>query len=98
MKILLVGNGGREHAVAKAFARSSHKPELYVFANKVNPGIRELATDYQVFSNLSDFEAIEENVKVVQPDFAYVGPDNPIVDGLVDHLDSLGVKSVAPCQ
>lgn len=96
MKILLVGNGGREHAVAEALTRSTQKPELYVFANKVNPGIRDLAADYHLVTDLSDFEELRGYGEEVQPDFAFVGPDNPIADGVVDVLEDLGVKSVAP--
>jgi len=96
MKILLVGNGGREHAVAEAIKRSKHEPELFVFANKINPGIRDLAQDYYLVSDLSDFEELKKYVADKKPDIAFVGPDNPIGDGIVDVLEELGVKSVAP--
>ena len=39
MKVLLVGNGGREHAIGEAIKRSAHNPELVVFANRNNPGL-----------------------------------------------------------
>lgn len=96
MNILLIGNGGREHAIAEAFARSSHKPELFVFANKLNPGIRDLADTYRLASSLSDTEELREFVERVQPDFAFIGPDNPIGEGLADFLETLGIPSVAP--
>ncbi|MDP2691468.1 MAG: phosphoribosylamine--glycine ligase [Candidatus Gracilibacteria bacterium] len=98
MKILLVGNGGREHAIAEALIRSSHKPDLYVFANKVNPGIKALSKRYYAGTDLSDFEELKHFVDEVRPDFAFVGPDNPIADGIVDLLESFGVPSVAPAQ
>jgi fusion protein PurCD len=96
MNILLIGNGGREHAIAKALLRSSHQPKLYVFANKVNPGLRELADKYRLASTLSDTEELREFVEKVKPDFAFIGPDNPIADGVADFLETLGVPSVAP--
>lgn len=96
MKILLIGNGGREHAVAKALARSAHKPEICVFANKLNPGIHDLADTYRLASSLSDTEELQEFVERVKPDFAFIGPDNPIADGMADFLETLGVPSVAP--
>lgn len=96
MNILLIGNGGREHAVAKALLRSSQNPKIFVFANKVNPGIRDLAEKYRLASSLSDTEELREFVEKVKPDFAFIGPDNPIADGVADFLETLGVSSVAP--
>lgn len=96
MNILLIGNGGREHAVAKAMARSKHQPKIFVFANKVNPGICALAADYYVHANLSDFEAVKKYAETIKPDFAFIGPDNPIGDGVADVLEEMGVKCVAP--
>jgi phosphoribosylamine--glycine ligase len=96
MNILLIGNGGREHAIAKALLRSPQQPKLYVFANKVNPGLRELADKYRLASTLSDTEELREFVEKVKPDFAFIGPDNPIADGVADFLETLGVPSVAP--
>ncbi|MDF2379596.1 MAG: phosphoribosylamine--glycine ligase [Candidatus Gracilibacteria bacterium] len=98
MKVLLVGNGGREHAIAEAIARSKYGVELVVFANNVNPGIKKLAADYHVVDNLSHFDELREYVKKTKPDFAVVGPDNPIGDGMVDVLGEIGVASVAPFQ
>jgi phosphoribosylamine--glycine ligase len=96
MKILLVGNGGREHAIAEALKRSDKNPLLYVFAKAVNPGIRDLSTDYHMVDDLSDGEALEAYAKEVKPDFAFVGPDNPIGDGMVDILEAMGIGCVAP--
>lgn len=96
MKILLVGNGGREHAIAKALDRSEHHPELFVFASKVNPGIRDLAEDYCVTPDLCEGRALEEYAKKVAPDFAIVGPDDPIGKGMVNVLEAMGIGCVAP--
>jgi fusion protein PurCD len=96
MKILLVGNGGREHAIAQALKGSEKNPLLYVFANKVNPAIRDMSADYHLVSDLSDGEVLEAYAKEIQPDFAFVGPDNPIGDGMVDVLEALGIGCVAP--
>lgn len=98
MNILLIGNGGREHAVAAALARSRHKPKIFVFANKVNPGIRALAADYHVHPNLSDAEVVKKYAETIKPDFAFIGPDNPIGDGIADVLEEMGVKCVAPLK
>lgn len=96
MKILLIGNGGREHAIAEAIKRSKHTPELIVFATKKNPGITKLSTSYHIAKDLSDFEALKVFVGHEKPDLAFVGPDNPIADGAADLLELLGVPTVAP--
>lgn len=98
MKVLLVGNGGREHAVAEALCRSSCGMELFVFATKVNPGIKKTAKGYRVSNSLSNFEELRVFAQEVKPDFAFIGPDNPIADGAVDELESVGVRSVAPTK
>lgn len=96
MKILLVGNGGREHAIGEAIKRSSKRPDLIVFANKNNPGLKKLASAYLVTKNLSDTAELEKFVKTEKPDMAFIGPDNPIADGVCDFLESIGVPTVAP--
>ena len=96
MKILLVGNGGREHAVAKALRRSKHNPDIVVYADKMNPGIKSIVQDYFLAKSLLDFDHLHTYVEEFQPDFAFIGPDNPIGEGIVDLLENEGVKSVAP--
>jgi phosphoribosylamine--glycine ligase len=96
MKILLIGNGGRENAIAQALKRSAHEPQLFVFANKLNPGIRLLAEEYFLANSLSDVKQLQEFAERCHPDFAFIGPDNPIADGVADFLETLGIPSVAP--
>jgi phosphoribosylamine--glycine ligase len=96
MKILLIGNGGREHAVAEAIKRSPQKPELIILANKHNPGIIKLADAYEITENLSDTKSIEACVAKHKPDMAFIGPDNPIADGVADFLEGIGVPTASP--
>lgn len=95
-KILLIGNGAREHCIGEALVKSG-RAELYVFANKKNPGLFELAKEYQL-GKLNDFPAILDFTKKVKPDFAFVGPDDPIADGVADLLLELEIHSVAPLK
>lgn len=97
-KILLVGNGAREHVIAETLKRSPQEVELYVFATANNPGIKALAKEYFIVKSLSDFESLKKFADEVKPDFAFVGPDNPIADGAVDALLAVGVQSVAPLK
>ncbi len=96
MKILLVGNGAREHAIAEALARSAHQPELVIYANKTNPALVKLATTYELTDSLLDFDQLKALAEREQPDFAIVGPDDPIGAGAADVLEVAGVPTVAP--
>lgn len=95
-KVLLIGNGAREHCIAEALTRSG-RVELFAYAKAKNPGIYGLTKEYQLGS-YTDFESMTEFAKRVKPDFALVGPDDPIADGVVDLLMELGIHSVAPLK
>ncbi len=97
MKILLIGNGAREHAMAEAFKKSPKCNELLVFASAMNPGIRDLASIYHV-GDLSDMKAIQDFAAKTKPDFAVVGPENPMADGVVDILALIGIPSASPTK
>ncbi len=101
MKILLLGNGGREHSLAEALKRSSHDPKLFVFANANNPGIAPLATEYGIcrrrnFGEGNGFKMLQDFAKLHSVDFAFLGPDDPIGAGAADALLEVGIKSVGP--
>jgi phosphoribosylamine--glycine ligase len=95
MKLLLIGNGAREHIMAKKICDSPQCDALYVYGAALNPGIQELATEYKVGS-LSDVEAIKHVALEFKPDIAVVGPENPIAEGVVDHLAEIGIPSASP--
>lgn len=94
-KILLMGNGAREHVIAETLMRSPQGCTLGVFAKAKNPGLVEMAAEYRIGS-FSEFEELIAFAKEFQPDFAIIGPDNPIADGAVDALLEIGIKSMAP--
>ena len=90
MNILLIGSGGREHALAWKIAQSSHVEKFYALPG--NPGIAEYA---ELVKNIS----IEDNAAIVKfaqenkIDLVAVGPEAPLVNGVVDALDAAGIKS-----
>lgn len=92
VNILIVGGGGREHAVAHAFARSSRCGKLYV-----SPGNAGIAEEYNCVS-LSDMDAIYEFCRDVGIELVFIGPEQPIADGLSDFLRERGLKVIAPSQ
>jgi len=96
-KVLLIGNGAREHVIAETLKRSPQEVELIAYASSVNPGIEKLASVYEV-GDLMDFENIEKFAEKIKPDFAVVGPDDPIGAGCADVLLDIGVHSMAPLK
>ncbi|MFW6272604.1 MAG: phosphoribosylamine--glycine ligase [bacterium] len=95
VKIFLLGNGAREHVIAETLKRSSQDVKLFSYIKSRNPGIVELSEDVCVGS-YTDYEKIKDFAKKSQVDFAFIGPDDPIGDGIVDVLEEIGIKSVAP--
>jgi phosphoribosylamine--glycine ligase len=92
VKVMLVGNGAREHAIAEALVRGG--AELRAFMNKNNPGIAKLANgDFRV-DNLENFEHAASFGEGC--DFAVVGPEAPLVVGIANALQSAGIPCVGP--
>lgn len=83
--------------MAEALKKSPKCDELIVYASAVNPGIRDLSSIYHVGS-LSDIEAIQAFADEYRPDFAVVGPENPLARGVVDILALIGVPSASPTK
>ncbi len=94
-KVLLIGGGAREHVLAETIKRSPQDVHLYVFAKTRNPGIMHLSEGYEV-GDVMDMEAVKAYAERVRPNFAVIGPDDPIGAGLADELLKIGVESVAP--
>ncbi len=90
-----MGNGAREHIVCESLVNSGAK--VFSFMSAKNPGIVKLSEDFKIGA-LSDFRAILEFAKLHNVDFAFIGPDNPIGDGLSDALLEGGIDSVAPLK
>ena len=96
MKILVVGSGAREHIIAETLKKSRHNPDLIVYGNRVNPGMKELSVDYHV-GDLMNLEEIKSFAKKHSDlDFAVIGPDDQIANGTADILETIGIKSMAP--
>ncbi|MFA6523367.1 MAG: phosphoribosylamine--glycine ligase [Candidatus Peribacteraceae bacterium] len=95
MRILLLASTAREHAIAETLARSRHKPEIIALCTSDNPGIRQYASRMEVGS-LLDFPKMLALAKETKPDFAFIGPDDPIGAGAADALAEIGIMSVAP--
>ncbi|MFC1599839.1 phosphoribosylamine--glycine ligase [Patescibacteria group bacterium] len=94
-KILLVGNGAREHVIAEALKKSPQDVSLIAYGKAKNPGIAKLADRYET-GPLDEFDQLKKLAVEEKVDFAVVGPDDPIADGCVDALLEVEVRSMAP--
>ncbi len=92
MNILLIGSGGREHSLAWAVSRSPLTKKLYVAPG--NAGIASIAETVQL--DAADHAAIIRFCKDRNIDFVIVGPEAPLVAGLVDDLAAAGIKAFGP--
>lgn len=94
-KVLLIGNGGRENALANALMRSSKRVKIYHFAPALNPDIQKVAFHSSV-GDINDPSEVLKYAQSFSPDFCIVGPENPIQSGVVDLLEESGIPCVAP--
>ena len=92
MKVLLIGSGGREHALAVALVRSAQLTRLFVAPG--NPGIAEVATC--VALDPADHAAVVDFCRTETIGFVVVGPEAPLVAGLVDDLEAAGIATFGP--
>ena len=92
MKILVVGGGGREHAIVTALSKSKRVDKLYCVPG--NAGIEELAECAPI--GVMEFDKIAMYALEKQVDMVVVGPDDPLVAGLVDVLETAGLKVFGP--
>lgn len=95
MRILVVGSGGREHAIALALSRSKYHPELYGYLGNANPGMLNCCKEWMLGS-VKNSEAIVEYAWENRVDLVAVGPEVPLIAGLVDKLTQKGIPSVGP--
>jgi phosphoribosylamine--glycine ligase len=96
MKILVVGGGGREHAIVSALARNKETEIFSVMANR-NPGISRLARDVSLCKE-TDIPRIVSYAKKSGVVYAFIGPEAPLEAGIVDHLEAEGIGCVGPTQ
>ena len=90
MKILIVGGGGREHAIAVALKRSG----AALFAAPGNGGMAEIATCLDILA--TDIDGIRVAVTKHSIDMVVVAPDEPLALGMVDALEEMGVRAFGP--
>src|SRR4051812_30606457 len=94
MNVLLIGSGGREHALAWKLAQSPRLTKLY--AAPGNPGIAQHAE--LVATDVADAGAVTEACRARSIDLVVIGPETPLVAGLADALQGAGIKTFGPSR
>lgn len=92
MNVLVLGNGGREHAIVHAITKSSEKVELHSAPG--NPGIAQLATCHH--ANITSTEEVLALCKKLRIELVVIGPEAPLVSGVTDSLRSNGIFVFGP--
>ena len=94
MKIGIIGSGGREHAICTFLKISSKVDKIYCFPG--NAGTSFIAENINV--NLNNFDEIKEKIKKLEIDIVIVGPEKPLVNGIVDFLEKNQIKVFGPSK
>ncbi|MBQ6569255.1 MAG: phosphoribosylamine--glycine ligase, partial [Clostridia bacterium] len=92
MNILMVGGGGREHALIKKLKESARAPKIFCA-----PGNGGIAADAQIFPvSATDLDGMVELAKKIEADLVFVAPDDPLALGMVDKMNEAGFRAFGP--
>ena len=92
MKVGVIGSGGRENAICHSLKKSSKIDKIFCFPG--NAGTASIAENIEF--DLSDFENFKKFILNNQIDLIVVGPEQPLVDGIVDYLEKFNIKVFGP--
>ena len=92
MKVGIIGSGGREHAICESLKNSNEIDEIFCFPG--NAGTEDIAKN--IILDLNNFENIKNFVLEKKIDLVVVGPEKPLVDGIVDYLEKFNIKVFGP--
>ena len=92
MKVGIIGSGGREHALCYALKKSNKIKEIYCFPG--NAGTDPIAKNIDI--DLNDFSKLKDFIIINKLDFIIIGPEKPLVDGMVDFLEKFNIKVFGP--
>jgi len=92
MKIGLIGSGGREHALCEAIKNSENVDKIYCIPG--NAGTHNIATNVDI--DIQNFNSLKKFIDQNKIDLIVIGPEKPLVMGLVDFLENNGIKTFGP--
>jgi phosphoribosylamine--glycine ligase len=92
MKVGIIGSGGREHAISLALKKSKNISKIFCFPG--NAGTAKIAQNVNL--NIENFNELKEYIISNKIDLIIVGPEKPLVDGIVDFLENSNIKVFGP--
>ena len=92
MRIAIIGSGGREHAIAATISKSSLINEIFCIPG--NAGTSKIATNVEI--DINQFDKLYKYIKDKSIDLVVVGPEQPLVNGIVDYLEQFNIKVFGP--
>ena len=92
MRIAIIGSGGREHAIAATISKSSLINEVFCIPG--NAGTSKIATNVEI--DINQFDKLHKYIKDKSIDLVVVGPEQPLVNGIVDYLEQFNIKVFGP--
>ena len=92
MRIAIIGSGGREHAIAATISKSSLINEIFCIPG--NAGTSKIATNVEI--DINQFDKLHKYIKDKSIDLVVVGPEQPLVNGIVDYLEQFNIKVFGP--
>ena len=92
MKVGIIGSGGREHAICQSISNSTYVEKIFCFPG--NAGTESIAENVRI--SLDNFDNLKDFILQKKIDLVIVGPEKPLVDGLVDYLEKFKIKVFGP--
>jgi phosphoribosylamine--glycine ligase len=92
MRIAIIGSGGREHAIAATISKSSLINEIFCIPG--NAGTSKIATNVEM--DINQFDKLHKYIEDKSIDLVVVGPEQPLVNGIVDYLEQFNIKVFGP--
>ena len=92
MRIAIIGSGGREHSIAASMSKSSLINEIFCIPG--NAGTSKIATNVEM--DINQFDKLHKYIEDKSIDLVVVGPEQPLVNGIVDYLEQFNIKVFGP--
>ena len=96
-RILIVGSGAREHAIARSINKTQIDHQLFCIASNKNPGIMNIC-DELILGDIENVDFIVKNAIQKKCNLAIIGPENPLSKGVVDRLKENNIPSIGPTK
>ena len=92
MKVVIIGSGGREHALCNSIKKSEKVKEIFCIPG--NAGTHSIATNINI--DITNFELLKNFINKNDIDIVVIGPEKPLVEGMVDYLEKNKIKVFGP--